>query len=189
MNKQQELQSLAAKHNERLINTASETIKGLHKDLVESITNPVLPEDVFIEYFLDYFRSPQEYDSPVLLYKWMELAGGPFGEVDIIDPDGVVLYTVPSIYSTPDIDRSSMDKYRFDEISSKYAMVNKITSAKAADYLRTALSGISDNMSSDTKSHAMKWNAVLDRYSNKDGDESVSENTNKPSVDLGIFDM
>lgn len=73
-------------------------------------TRPIIPEAVFRQFFLltfvRYIKNKGELlgtaeeiqQDDYNLRKWLELAGGPYNEVDVIGPDNSVVLTVPSLY-------------------------------------------------------------------------------------------
>lgn len=62
-----------------------------------------LPEQLFKSNFLPLFAG-QETQSEVTLGLWVSVAGTPFAEVDIIDDNGQVLFTVPPIFERHIVD-------------------------------------------------------------------------------------
>jgi len=162
------------------------TMENIHKELVADVPNAVLPEDVFVRYFLDYFKNPME-DSH-LLYKWIELAGGHYNEVDLIDNNGDVVITVPGLYASPDIDNVGMSTYNFADIAARYSLEKSITSFKGDSFINMALSGVNDKVKADAVSGVMRWYAIINKYSD-DTPEEVSVVETKESVDVNIFDI
>jgi hypothetical protein len=75
--------------------------ESLYDSLVRSKQNAVLPEQIFVEYFLPYFshQIPLTKDDDVIA-KWIAIAGSPVGEVDIIGNANNVLFTVPPYMNT-----------------------------------------------------------------------------------------
>lgn len=85
------------------------------KNMLENINNElnsraIIPEAVFRHYFLNTFiryivnkgtlKGTQEQiqQDDYNLRKWLELANGPYNEVDVIDVNNNVVLTVPSLY-------------------------------------------------------------------------------------------
>lgn len=59
---------------------------------------PVLPENIFVSYFLPYFAGQV---APVKhVPDWISIAGAPTQKVNIIDAAGAVLFTVPALLNT-----------------------------------------------------------------------------------------
>lgn len=83
-------------------------IEGVVSDLAKtaSATRPTFPERYFVGIFLPYFAGDEKPPYPTMdLGAWVgRVAGSPFQEVDVIDPSGKVLFTVP-----PMLDRSAVD--------------------------------------------------------------------------------
>lgn len=87
-----------------------------YEQLVEHKDRASIPEQVFVQYFLPYFRNPdaEENKESVILNKWLELSGGPYNEVNIINPKGEVLYEVPPIYHNDTVDLNILKENNVD---------------------------------------------------------------------------
>lgn len=183
------LQDIADKQSSALAKTASVEINRIHEDLKSSVKKEVLPEGVFKEYFLAYFMNPEQHKDSPLLSKWLELSGGPYNEVDILDDtSGKVLYTVPSIMVRPNVDFKAMAGYNFGHIASTYFMKKNITEAQATNYLNTALAGIPEHIQVDARRHIAMWATIFERYNNVSNSKKPTVDKNSRAVDLGIFE-
>ena len=85
-------------------------IANTHKEVVENKPTAMLLESYFVEYFLDFFASGGhlENEPRPLAMKWIELAGGPYNSVVIVNEYGEPLYTVPGILTRPDINKDNI---------------------------------------------------------------------------------
>lgn len=100
--------------------------------------NAQIPEDVFEYYFLDFFKNSRDekYKNSPILLKWVELAGGYCHEVDIIGSDGVLLFTVPAITPTSNVNLKGLSESRLDSIVASYKDENKFNPQSAIQGLR-----------------------------------------------------
>jgi len=101
MSKGRTLQTVANEERAALNSRVNGELNVICDNIAESRANAVLPEAVFVEYFLDYLRNPSVQPESTLMGKWIELAGGPYNEVDIINQEAAVLFTVPGVFAKP----------------------------------------------------------------------------------------
>jgi len=186
--KQPTLKDVATVHNQQLLEGARTTIRELHTEVVVNRVNAVLPEAVFVEYFLDFFMHPSKYQNSPLLSKWVELAGGPYNSVDIISPTGTVLFTAPGALINVAINYEVMNNINFSAVASMYNMKKKITTAQATNYIAAVLGSVDKNIHADTEAHIMKWAIIFDRYADK-SEAKQAPKTPVDAPDLGIFDL
>jgi len=190
--KKPELAALVTEQNQRLRHAASATITELSTALKDDLVNVILPEAVFKEYFLDFFMYPSKHIGSPLLSKWIELAGGPYNPVDIIDGLGNIILTAPSAMIRTQMNHTAMGGLDFTAIASTYLMKRKITDAQATNYLGTILSTIPGNARHNVSEHIMRWTAIFDRY-REDKNDAATEGpkpitrSSKPSA--GILDI
>jgi len=97
--------------NEQILNNAFDTVLATKADLIQELHTSLvtdfkskagnLPESIWVQYFLPYFSGASEFkDNPKVYSDWLSIAGGPSHEVNILGPDGSVLFIVPKIEST-----------------------------------------------------------------------------------------
>lgn len=169
---------------------ASKAIIEIENELDAAKVNEVLPESVFKEYFLDFFLHPENYRESPLGYKWIELAGGPYNEVDIIDERGNFIFTAPSLCVAPALNSEGIHKYNFAEIAGNYNLQQKITSNSAANYLTVALAGVPELVATDVRKHVARLAMLHSRY----GDDATAEPAvpaaaKQEAASIGIFDL
>jgi len=155
----------------------SDTIKKIHDNIKNSLVNSVIPEMVFIEYFLDFFKYPAKHADSPLLSKWIELSGGPYNEVDVVNAEGKIIYTVPGAYMPPVANFEILSNYNFANIASNYQMKKKITSAQATNYISTILSTIPDLLRPNVEMYINRWASIFARY-------DVTKTTDAPKPKL-----
>ena len=139
-------------------------------ELIGEIINPVeekrlavIPEEIFVEYFLDYFRDPNKDLSSPILQKWYELAQGPYNEVTVIDNNGNPLYVVPSVY--PKIELSEdMNKISFSGIATEYNLQSARLKSAGDAVLDNALKDIDKNLNIHVEENRRAWAEIFMRY-------------------------
>jgi hypothetical protein len=86
---------------ERLLNKQDEAMIGsIFSRLITEQDRAVLPESIFVEYFLPYFSGRTPVGTSKVLPDWISVAGSTTSEVDIISPSGAVLFTTPGLFDT-----------------------------------------------------------------------------------------
>lgn len=166
----------------------------VHNSLVIQKTKSRLPEDVFKYYFLDYFSG--NLGSPTLqnrnvIAEWIGVAGSPMGEVDVFDPQGNVLFTVPALFDTNmlAVTQSSHGK-SIGDILYEYNLRKSGIPAVANNYLIKALDAKAYSMNSEqinSLPSVERWFLILSRYGvmPKGADNKVNNgNTERPEDDL-----
>jgi len=164
MSKDRTLQTVANEQRDALNTKVNGTLGTICDAIAEAKPNPVLPEAVFVEYFLDYLKNPAAQPESTLMSKWIELAGGPYNEVNIIDGSGNVLYAVPGIFAAPNIDYGSLGNYNFSEIAANYNLKKKLTAAQATNYLGSILGGMDSSLHVNAQGIIMRWANIFSRY-------------------------
>ena len=186
--KPETLEELSTARNKKLREAAREEIHELYNDLVVNIPRTIMPEAVFIEYFLDLFMKGDNGGNELLMYKWVELAGGPYNEVNIVDQKGNVIYSTPGAMLQLNIPAETLQKYSFVDIAAMYAMKQRITSAQATNYLNGALASIPKEVIGDVKIYIQRWSEIFKRYQPPVADKNNA--AAKPAgPDVGILDL
>ena len=141
----------------------------VHDSLVTHKTNAKLPEDIFKFYFLPYMSGQQPIpDNINLISEWISIAGTPMSEVDIINEAGNVIFTVPSLFDTNNIDVTSRDKgSSLSDIYSQYELRNNNVPIAAVNFLKKALNEKTSTMlqsSPESKATVQAWMDIYARY-------------------------
>lgn len=82
------------------INEIQESMNFAHESLVTSQVKARLPENVFVAYFLPFFSGQAVAPGRNVVAEWIGVAGTPMSEVDVVDVNNQVLFTVPAIFNT-----------------------------------------------------------------------------------------
>jgi hypothetical protein len=175
------LEEQASQLRQSSYNNVKETINGLYNEIVADKETSVLPERIFTEVFLEHFKSGEQMSSnDPLTLKWLELSGGPYNEVSIIDDKGNQLYTTPGLYSKPVVDTKDT---KFSDIISKHNLKSNRMYEDGINYLSAELSNIEKQITNNNKEHAMKWDSVFKRYKTDKGVTEKAETTTTKQPD------
>ena len=97
----------------------TEQLRGMQEEMYESMMSNEnvyyrnqLPVEIFEQVFLNYFRNinnNQEGDH--LLKKWLEISGGYYNEVDLIDSYGNIVLVVPALTPKPEVNIADLSKH------------------------------------------------------------------------------
>lgn len=125
-----------------------------------------MPEDVFKNYFADYFKNFSKTDGDeAKLLEWISIAGGNFRAVDLVNTKGEVVDTVPSVLYQPDV-LDSFKNVDFNKIAQTYINKSNHYKAKGEQYLAEELNKISPIIidHKGKEAHAREWDRVIDKY-------------------------
>jgi len=184
------MEEYADKLRDNNINNTKSYIDQTYNELVDTKIINTLPEWVFLEYFLDYFMNggANQTDQP-LYYKWVELSGSVYNEVNVIDGDGTVLYTVPPLMVNPIEFIDNFENVNFEDIMANYNLRTNRTPIDGIKYLNGAIGGMGDLIVPENNALELitaRWINIFNRYR----DNSVNNNTdNKLSVNNNIGDF
>jgi len=168
----------------------SNLINTIHKDIVGDVVNATIPYEVFGAYFLDHFKygGVMDGEAPLTL-KWLELAGGPYNEVDIVDKNGDIIITTPGMFCRPDIN-DEMSNINFNNIMDEYNLRSNRLHSDGVNYVKHSLNGVSGNVVSEHEKFNFRWEAVFKRYEKKDSKIGAKDKPkiNNDDVDFLVFD-
>lgn len=174
-----ELKNIASKMVENKAAEISSFINGIHKEIVEDIANVTIPYDIFGEYFLDFFKHGGFMDTEApLTLKWLELAGGPYSEVDIVDSNNNIVITAPGIFCRPEIDLN-VSNLNYNSLMDEYNLRSNRLHSDGINYANANLSGISKGIKTKHDEFNFRWEAVFKRY---DVHKKVSKKHTKKEI-------
>jgi hypothetical protein len=149
----------------------------IYDSLVTNKENSKLPEEIFKDYFLPFFIG-QKTDNKNIISDWVSIAGTPMCEVDIIDPAGKTLFTVPPLYDTNIVESINKNNKSLTEVYNSYELKNSHLPAVAQKYLDNELSNKIDQIRNNDETISKSteaWNNILKRYDIiKDNNENNS---------------
>lgn len=156
--------------------------------LVANVEKSKLPEAIFKEVFLPYFSGskPIPPDVPVLA-QWVSIAGTAMSEVEIIDENKEVLYTVPGLLDTTVVNTAKHNRGSgLSDIIANARMHGAGLPIVGERYLAEALQDKLSVMLRPTDiagSNGPKWKAIYDRYGIKDANLQSSASSNDHEED------
>ena len=139
----------------------------------EYILKAKMPEVIFKEAFLPTIAG-KEIDNGVAIMKYIEYAGGPYREVDIIDRDGNTLFTCPPIYnrSINDVNK----RMPYSQIAGTYELKKARLAMEANNYMENVAVGIANTITIEETSSEFKWGKIVDRYYKQEDTKESSNN-------------
>jgi hypothetical protein len=170
-----------------LFSKLSEQTESIYSSLVNVKYNARLPENVFVGYFLPHFSGQVPIsDDTTVMADWISIAGTPMSEVDIVNPAGDTIFTVPSLFDTNIIDITKQDLGEpFPNIYSQYDLKNNHIPVIANSYLNEALSEKIDKIRNvDIITNDARWSEILTRYGIVNLKAVTSEIDDNPASDL-----
>ena len=164
-------------------------------DEIERLILPKLPESIFIEYFLPYFKG--EVTDPAtaveLRKKWITLARHPMGEVNIINDQGEIIFSIPSIAYTKMFDPTKSDiNGSFKDLLLMTNQINVSNPIRAKQYLENNMATKFNAMR--IKGHVLtkeeqRWLEIFKRYTVKDKNTPTNSNSvAKPATSNKLTD-
>jgi len=160
------LQDVSKQLQNNSVKAVTDSVGAFFEELVQVPVNSTIPEQVFVEYFLDFFKSGMTTDANNILgIKWAELARSPFNPVDVIDMVGNYLYTVPPMIMKPNLTGMPIGDVNFGKIASTYELKNNRLPAEASNYLNNQLNGLAEQIQGpDINMITKQWEYIFARY-------------------------
>lgn len=191
-----DIQSYVDRANQMVIEDISRVTDTIYSQL-EAAGNNKYPADLFAKYFLTYFsgQTPMGPDDQVIA-NWVNIAGSPSSEVDLIDAAGNTVAVVPPMIDTSNISGVKReDGKEFSDITAEANMRSHMSKTMAKNYLYEELDKKSDAIIDvdATKAKEEKWVKLMDYFdiprpgSVEQVDGPVVEDTNRVDDEL-IYD-
>ena len=175
-------------YSDKLKNTkrdqVKEQINNIFNDLVV-VENAKLPEDIFVEYFLDHFRYGTGDISNPLNIKWIELSGSIYNEVDIINDSGNIVYTIPPLLDRASVDEEAI-KLNFSNVAATYVLKSNNLPSVGVNYLNNKIGNL-DKMveANNANMYSERWNNIFARYASN---RTPVEQNDTPTVTINNND-
>jgi len=121
-----------------------------------------LPENVFKDFFVPALTGELK-ENDVTIMKYVEYAGSPYAEVDIIDDKGEVMFTCPPLYnrSAPKIDKPVLP---YTDIAGTYELKKARFKNEADNYMSDVVVGVREDIVVEETSSEEKWKKILGKY-------------------------
>lgn len=137
------------------------TIDDLSSALEVDNKKARLPENIFKHSFLPSLNGDIP-ENDVALAKYVEYAGGPYKEVDIVNNRGEIVYTCPPLYNRSSGKEGS--KIPYNELAGTYELKKARLPSEADNYMNNIAVGISNEISVEKTSNEYRWGKIFDRY-------------------------
>lgn len=170
-------------------------IVPLFDQLVNKFENNKITEECFKKNFLPFF-SGQESLSDVNTHSnfynnWINVAGTPLNEVDVIDNNGNTLFTIPPLLDTNIVKTLVKPNKTFSAIFDEYSIrKNSITGNSAAILQRDIDNKLEESIDPKTvySESEKKWNDIFNRYGIKNNSDHSDKNKDDPDTEELIYD-
>jgi len=189
------IDELTKKHTDSIKAQVASTIDFHFNELVVKPYQEMakLPEDIFVGVFLPFFCGEKSFDSENdIIVRWISIAGNPAKEVQIIDTNGEVLFTVPPIMDTTCIDFKNDNKGQaLGNIIANYELHKNQLPIVGKNYLESTIDNRLKTLIKDSDALSVnekRWNEIFIKYG-KVKDTSVKEDANdRLSDDEIVYD-
>lgn len=129
----------------------------------------VLPEPIFKEAFLPYFSGQKSIaENKEVISQWLQIAGSPSGEVDVIDQAGNVQFTVPAAFDLTIIEtthrqlgESMSDIYNLSQLHSNNSP--RLGERVLADAFRSKIPNVIKPSEILTENQ-VRWGKIFEQY-------------------------
>lgn len=173
------------------LNDIREKTDFFHDSLVAKTPKARLPESIFRSHFLPYFAGQTGItkDSNVLV-EWISVAGSPMSEVDVIDQNQNVLFTVPALFDTNIIEIAKREAGKsLADIYQNFELRNNNIPAVAQNYLSHALADKLQEIQKPSEyrhQNEQRWTSILEHYGvqSASGKAATSQQTNDDHDDV-----
>lgn len=143
-------------------------VEQVYNILQQETHKSTINEIVFVEMFLEFFYNFAKYKKITddkLLLKWFDLSGSPYNEVDVLDREGKVLFTVPPIYAKSVVISDNLNNGFFNNVTAEYHQNSRMTQEIANNQLVNRLAnGPRFLDKSKNKDITQDWINIFKRY-------------------------
>lgn len=179
------LEELSNKLEDKATRDAVKAISEIHESITAT-EKAMLPEVVFKEGFLEFFKDVGSHpNKDGLLLKWLELSGGIYNEVDVVDVKGDVVFTVPGICTPGTINEAISNNVSFGNIVTTFNNKLNRTEAEGINYLNGELNKLV-GIVGEGKDTTDRWVNVLTRYDDKTETQTNKDIATELNKNLGL---
>jgi len=188
-----ELEDISKRVKENELRGVKAEIDGYFTSIAGTKPKNKVPEAVFVEVFLEYFKNTTEYDgNNTIILKWIELTGSPYNEVDVINDKGDVIYTVPGFFDRPSIDDIAAGEMDFGAVAKKFTLKTGRLASDGVNYLNAELSKVPKAIkNNEDNTSALRWANIFSLYEKQKPGITVDKAhliPAAPAADLYDFD-
>lgn len=164
----------------------SVNIGEIASQLRGEVVRATFPEALFVEHFLPLFAGEVQPTIHVNYTTWVDkVAGGTMMPVDIVDEKGVVLFTVPAMFSDSVLEQTKPGAQAMTHIERQYSRLKEFDAAGSQRYLSKMLSGmhIKEKPTQEVYDNMRVWNDIFKRYGREDKIINMLDLNNDPNKD------
>lgn len=161
------------------------SMANVFSSLVQNSPKAQLPEELFVSNFLPFFIGVVNAEkNEDFLPTWISIAGTPAADVDIIDRNGKVLFTVPSFIDSGFINPlKNTSGLSYSDIVNMAILYGNNIPKQGADVLNKGLSDKVNRLKEKSPEYGKKiqmWEFIFKRYNDKLPKRENKVNTEEP---------
>lgn len=127
----------------------------------DNVRKATLPEKVLKDFFIPGFLDTDNKDN-VAVMKFIEYAGSPYSEVDIINERGEVIFTCPPMMNNSKSDTGKNIPY--SELAGTYELKKARMIQEADQYMSGVAGGIASTVEIAKDNSTFTWNKIIEKY-------------------------
>jgi hypothetical protein len=170
----------------------SDLIKSINSTLLDISVDdiPKLPERIFAQVFIPVFAG-EESIYGATIQTWINFAGSPYKEVDIIDNVGNVLFRVPAIFDRSKINSNSDTGLPIMHITTTATLYSRIHPNQGNAYLKNELENkqLLLHLPENMIEHLHTWNTIFKRYNRPEIVPIEEKNDTAVTKEISIDDF
>jgi hypothetical protein len=189
--KQKEALDIFAKFQRNRNFGISVDIAGIANQLKTEAPRAYFPEQLFVQHFLPLFADEVKPTSEVNIQTWIvKVAGSESTPVDIVDPEGKVLFTVPPVFDHSVLEQSKPGGMSMTRVERQYSRLKEVDAHASQQFLSKTLQSmhIKDKPTEEVYANMRIWNDIFKRYGKEEKIINLLNLENDPNKDkdLGI---
>lgn len=172
-------------------------------ELPTTMARATFPEALFVTHFLPVFAGITPPTQHVNMTTWIDkVSGDGRNPVDICDPEGGVMYTVPPMFDISILDQARSGGANMTLIERQFSRLKEIDAKGSQTFLRTTLASlhVKDKPTPELFSNTRAWNAILERYGmadriinlvplDSDPNKDAAPASTNPTSDLADYEL
>lgn len=172
------------------LDSAAASINQAFQSLVKNQPHPQINDDAFQYWFLPYFSGNQQalqLQNRNVISEWVGVAGSAMTEVDVVDKQGKVMFSVPALFDTNMLEIASRAPGRsFADLYYEYELRKGGMPKAANNYLNHALNSKADELvkGDDVQSSvAQRWSSIMQHYKIAPATDGIRQSVAQAPVD------
>lgn len=166
-----------------ILDILSREIRGISSDIQAMTEESVktVSEQIFVQVFLPLFAGDKELPYKVTMQHWLNMAGGWFNEVAIVNDRGEELFRTPPL-ADRNLVAPGAGKHKIAHAVITAQQYSAISPADSEAYIRNSLAAHLNSIASkgNTLHFIQRWNDIMVRY----GRQPLTENIKSEQAKL-----